>query len=604
MNTKFKINTKKKTQRILIDTFGGVDFLSHPDKVDMRRSPEAKNMLCSDTGFLHKRDGYKRLFDFGFTIYGIHRLMTQDDGEKLLVHAGSYLYLFSKIGEVILLADDMAEGFSSSFTFKNILYILDGRNIKMYDGEAVSNLKDSGYAPLTTRFSDNGSMTGEAVETPNMLSPRRRNTFIGNGAQGFLLDSRTIDTAPVTVKINGTPYQNFTVGYNEGLILLDSNYPAREQNPIVEITFSKTFAQMEYDIHGCTLSNVYGEGNDLRVFLSGNPSCQNIDFMSAPFEPTYFPIGCVSEIGSRSSAVLGYLSTESGQLILKGDNGQDFCKYLRTLKEDCGETKQYVLSQAGKRGGLLSKRSFAEVLGSRLYLSDGGVLELNKNALSGYDNFKCVSDRINPRLLKEDGLQNAQAVLWKNRYYIFVNSKAYVADCRNRGSDGQFEWYYFDNLPVSAALATADTFYLGMSDGRLCRFTKEEDGGERYYDDGVAVKAVWSTPVMTLGSFDHYKWLYEFKAVLTPYSRSGVELYYNTERTLYRLLKSENADLFSFSDIDFSRFTFRSISASMPVNGKTKQKCYVFQGIAESVRPEPLGVLAFTIGYKTAQAVR
>lgn len=603
MNTIFKMNTGRKAQRILIDTFGGVDFLSHPDKVDIRRSPEAKNMLCSSTGFLEKRDGYKRLLSLGNTIYGIHRLMTEE-GERLLVHSGSYLYLFSDAGEIMLLANDMAENFSSSFIFKTSLYILDGQNIKVYDGETVSNTKDCGYAPLTTRFSDNGSMPGVVVEKPNMLSPRRKNQFTGNGAQGFLLDSRMIDEAPVTVKINDVFYENFIVNYGEGQITLNPDYPGRDQTPTVEITFSKTLIDLEYDIHGCTQSNVYGEGNDLRVFLSGNPQCRNIDFMSASFEPTYFPIGCECEIGSESSAIFGYASTESGQLILKVDNGQDSCKYLRTLKADAEEPKLYVVSQVGKSGGLLSKRSFAEVLGTRLYLSDGGVLQLSKTAVSGYDNFKCVSDRINPRLLREDGLQNALAVSWKNKYYIFINSKAYVADCQNKGSDGQFEWYFLDNLPINAALATGNTMYLGMSDGRLCRFTNEGDGEERYCDDGEPVEALWSTPVLNLGSYDHYKWLNEFKAVLTPYSRSGVELSYNTERTLRELLKSENADLFSFTDIDFSRFTFRTISTSMPVNGKTKRKCYVFQGIAESARPEPLGILAFTIGYKMAQTVK
>ena len=46
-----------------------------------------------------------------------------------------------------------------------------------------------------------------------------------------------------------------------------------------------------------------------------------------------------------------------------------------------------------------------------------------------------------------------------------------------------------------------------------------------------------------------------------PYGRSSVKVYYNTNEDYRDWVLGENIDLFSFDDVDFSRFTFRTIAA-------------------------------------------
>ena len=81
--------TPKSSAYVFVSEFLGVDFANDETNVDMRRSPDAPNMVADTAGRPQKRKGYSLKKDFeGKQINGIFTY-----GGRILVHAGTELYV-------------------------------------------------------------------------------------------------------------------------------------------------------------------------------------------------------------------------------------------------------------------------------------------------------------------------------------------------------------------------------------------------------------------------------------------------------------------------------------------------------------------------------
>ena len=92
-----------------VSRFGGVDFETHPAKVDLSHSPDMKNMLAGETHFLVKRPGYRRVCKLGAPVYGLFAL--PGSGEGALLHCGTSFYRLSPDGTAVKLRDGAAAAF-------------------------------------------------------------------------------------------------------------------------------------------------------------------------------------------------------------------------------------------------------------------------------------------------------------------------------------------------------------------------------------------------------------------------------------------------------------------------------------------------------------
>ena len=114
--------------------------------------------------------------------------------------AGDRLLLSYKEG--ILTASDalfssMNPAKSTSFIFNNRLYIIDGKNYLVYDGEKVVSVLDNAYIPLTyinIITSGENADIGKEHEQRNILQPKFRHTFIADGTTTeFFLNENALD---------------------------------------------------------------------------------------------------------------------------------------------------------------------------------------------------------------------------------------------------------------------------------------------------------------------------------------------------------------------------------------------------------------------------
>ncbi len=606
MHKPFSFGADNQTYELVVDKFAGVDFTTTPTKVDFRRSPSAKNMIADETYFPVKRTGYKSMASFeGEKINGLFKVECGED-DIMLCHAGTKLYKLSEdLEQGVELWNDMSDDFSTSFTMGGKLYILDGETYLCFDGESVKKVSDIAFTPTTTILAT-PSGAGTPFEAVNLLTPKRINTFCPDGiARTFKLDTNALDEGGViTAKHNGVDVA-FSVNKGEGTITTTDLLPASAGIATLVVTFSKTTNGYADKINKCTVFGIYGGRNDTRVFLSGNMAEKNTDWQSGLYDPTYFPDTGYTKIGSDTSAIMGYVRQFDSQIVVKEGGTGDATQYLRTfmLTEDGGVV--YPLRQGADGVGALSKRCFATLTDIPLMLSADGVYGVMGTNVTEERNVKNVSKRINARLIKENNLKNGVAVEYDGKYYLCINGNCYVADSRQGMENSQFEWYFFDNIPARCFCNYNDFLLFGTADGKVMRFYKDWEQNP-YNDDGKAIDAMWATPLSPLSGWGKYKTVTDFYATLMPYERSSVEILYTTDEEVERQVMQKNLDIFSFLNVDFSRFTFKTIFSATPFRTfKRVRRIFLFQGILRNAQlNESFGILSLTIKYQVGNNVK
>lgn len=134
-----------------ITSFAGIDLSSAPSDVNKKRSPDAPNMMPDNKGNPIKRTGFIFLEKLGGRINGAYKL-----GEHFIVHAGESLYIDGN-----RCWNGMADDISSAQVLGDKLYIFDGLEALVCDGEDVWPIADEAYIPtvLISKNADNAERT-------------------------------------------------------------------------------------------------------------------------------------------------------------------------------------------------------------------------------------------------------------------------------------------------------------------------------------------------------------------------------------------------------------------------------------------------------------
>ena len=590
----------------VVSRFGGADFRTHPTKVSLSRSPDLQNLICDQNDFLVKRTGWKTQQNYNAPLFGLFPL---PDGSGLAVHAGTKLYARPATGTQAELCTDMNEAFSQSFVMNGVLYLLDGQTYragrKNSAGTAWEAVKvqDVAYVPTTT-ISAQPTGGGTSYEAVNLLTPKRINTFIGNGsATQFQVDAKNLDDTEVTAAVNGASVTVSSVNRTTGLITLASAPANANGLANVSITFSKTVTGYADKINQCRFAGLYGGKNDTRAFVAGNPDEPDCDWQSGLYDPTYFPDTGYTRMGTDASAIVGYLKQYESQLVIKSGGAQEATSYLRSyLMADDG-TALYPLKQGAQGAGATAPRSFATLGDLPLFLSARGVQGAFGTAVAEQRTIRSVSDAIVPKLETEAGLENACAAVFEGKYYLAVNGHMYIADSTLTEENGDPAWFYWTEVPAQCLAVLDGRLWFGTADGRLCRFARADEDGA-YCDDDAAIDAYWRTPTLPLADWGRVKTVRDVIPTLMPYSRSGATVQYENENGALLAL-SRNMDLFSFKTLDFSRFSFRCIPGAVSYRTRRRQhRMPLFAVRIGNDRPdEPFGLLALTIRWTQGQTV-
>ena len=565
--------------------FRGVDLLTDETQIDDSRSPWAVNLISDAGGYPEKRLGWRTVHQFTGRVNGVWPF-TLDGVDQIIVHAGGSLIRLDGDTETTLITginDDRSTG----FYFKGDLWVLTGKELLHYDGAAAKNAKDEAYIPTTT-IGASPTGGGESYESVNLIGIRRKNTFIPDGtAKAFTVDTRAID-AGSTVKAwnNGVELTGITFAPTTGVVTFATApaAPAAAGTAALTIEFAKTTEGSLDRIAKCKVFTTYGINSGTRVFLSGNPDYPATEWYSGLNDATYWPSSQFVEVGTSDFKIVNYLKYQGELLVLKEDNRQEVTVWSHTAEITNGKAV-FPLKESLGGIGAVGQYAVQTLRDDPIFLSPQGVFApvtaygqpAMQRALQGR------SERINARLTREPNLEDAVSAVWRGYYVLAVGGHAYVADAnQNKDSDG-YEWYYWDNIPARCMNVQKDVLYFGTEDGRLCRMNNDltDERGEMlmsaYADDGAAIQWEWRSKLDSLQYPTRYKTLHKRGngVQLKAFTRSSCEIWIRTEKDFGQRVDTPTVDVFSFSDIDFSRFTFSNLDVQ-EILFKKKIKNFLF----------------------------
>ena len=389
--------------------------------------------------------------------------------------------------------------------------------------EDESHNRELIFVPTTTiNISPNGyASTSETLDSENLLIPYKINKLIGKE----LVESTSISgtTYSLTYTLDSSIQNNdyyvptvldLSASVSENRISFSTD-DSSKKNVLVGREITVVFRYNSAIISSTSLidpflnfCNLYPDlaigtnpvattfgiaGYSDRIFLAGNGRGNRVYF-SEEDDYTYFPHDFYADIGTSATKITAFQRLADDTLaIYKEQNGNDPAVYYMTGRRDYtynddGTVKKITPVFSFSAGATTETAVNAFVTGTlsgdSLITSKHGVyaIALTENYATNTRTARERSRLINARLQNMD-LSEAVSIVWRRKYYLAVGSEVFIADANfkwqpNDGEWWQYEWYYWDHVPVRVWAVMNDTLMFGTEDGRLCAF----DDADLYKD--------------------------------------------------------------------------------------------------------------------------
>ncbi len=594
-------------KRVYTD-FAGVDFLEEPSLVAITRSPDAlnvwKNYEDTQGACVETRPGFKKLAQIGTKINGIYIYRT----DTALIHSGTVLYEWSNFPDVPdeehlkQLYTDMNNDKKSYFNKadqEGNVYINDGKNYLVYDGTTAKKVTDADpFIPRTTISRTAGDIGGgETLQDVNVLTPKRTNSFVGDGeAKDFYLDAQSIDDEIVTVIVNDiekVENTDFTVDRLRGKITFNEapSKPDLSGEDNVFITFSKTIEGYSERIAKCTNALIF----DNRLFFTGNPDYPNAIFHSEVGNPQYVSDLNYYEDGASDSLITGMTVGNNILWVFKNldQNNANVFYHEPTLDLEVG--KIYPSKQGNVSiGCYVGSINFQDDI---VYLSRYGLEGVSTEKIDSRQVVAHRSSLVDVKMTNEDGYSNACMVVWKGYLCVLVDGRMYLADSRQKYAklnSFEYEWFFWDISKANPNILKEydDKLYIGAKDGSIFIVEGTNDNEE-------AILSYWTTPMDNFGFDNQLKTTNKRGGIakIKTIPNGRIKIARRTDKSAdYKYTTEKSATGFDFNNIDFSNFSFVTTNKSYLVF-KIKEKKIIEMSIKfySDEKNKPFGIYSTTI---------
>ena len=562
-----RVNRSLSLKERKIYTFGnfrGVDFSTSPYLVAKNRAISAQNLIY-ENGTVRKRTGWKSLCKLPGKINGLFSFEIENETITLAYAGKQFFRLFWNEKQERYTYEEITSSCTYKpaeidktklierriqlYVNKNKAYIVGcgdylvfGKWGGEYELRRVFDNEDT-YIPTTTINIDHDGVNDEnrvSFDGVNLLSSYRKNELLGVDTASAIwsLDTAGSDQAinnntdvlitlytlneigeKITKEINNRITSDKTLlylvgddinsvgnlDYKTGKITLNINTkPQEEDTSNIVVLFQQGDSSQADIIANATISTLFGgNGNSNRLFLSGDFANKNVHVWSEMYDFTYFAYNNHDEIGSDSSAILGYVrATDGVLLVFKEKNGSDATIYYITAtdekKTDTKGDPVFVTTLLKSAGNVadtvFAKYATASLNGDNLILTRNGVkgLELYENLTTSAYRIRERSRNINAKLLAEKSLEDACAIVYKDKYYLSINGVVYVGDSRFTFSSEEdisdshnYEWWYFTNVDARVWCEVNNELYFGTNTGLICKFTEDQYADITFQDSEV-----------------------------------------------------------------------------------------------------------------------
>ena len=588
MAVQYKVPKPTPRSVSVIDEFLGVDFTNSSAAIDVRRTANGQNMIRSVPGKVRKSLGWTTQNTYpNEKINGCHFLRGES---TYLIHAGTTLY-----NGITVVYSGMNDARSMSWEFNRKLYIVDGKQMivvsKNGNSYSAVTVESVAYIPTLT-ISKDPSGGGTAYEDLNLLQPGFKESFLGqSGVTEYSLSFGGLDNTAVTAQVLNAQGEwvdkventDFSVDRTTGTVSFNSppgTSPVTGEDN-VKITAYRTVSGYASKVNKCKIGVLYGAngGND-RLFLTGNPDFINYDWYSESYLPTYFPDTNYSKLGSDASAIIGYSKIGNYLATHKDDFERDQNIILRG-SATVEDKSVFKIMNALQGCGALAPYSFGYISNEPLFLTTQGIFAVTAQDVTGDKYSQNRSFYLNGKLLNEQHLEEAYAVVYKDMYILAVNNVLYILDgLQSVVSDKampyatrQFCGFYRTNVPAHCMWVKDGELWFGSNDGKVAKFATDEDSPMSYSDDGEPIESIWETPDIEGKLFYKNKTLRYIAVRLDSALKTSIKIYTKGLED-WELVKedSSNGDTFDFGDVDFGNFAFGGDMSQMISTVKTKVK--------------------------------
>ena len=504
--------------------FRGVDFRG--EEVDLMRSPDALNMWkdYKETESIRTRPGMVKVAELpqgkSYTIHGVF-FFTSDDREYMFVHANNELFKMGAGGGSLGYVDEPgATQSSNSFMYGDVLYFKSGYNFYQYKGKGLQKVEP--YVP-TTRIGADPAGGGVVHEDVNLLSSKRKNTFVGDGeSKVYHLDTTNIDNEKPIVTVNGILVGVDSYDTEAGTVTLNVTPPAPQTagQDNVCIEFSKKSWDNYRKIGLCTLMQVF----DNRVFVAGNPLYPNMLWHSSLDDPTYFSDLDSYTEGRDTSMIRALVPGNNALWVFKEPSTDGASVFYHTPTVDAEYGKIYPSSHSNLATGCTGTGiNFSDDI---VVFSDKGMEGIGGDILSEQV-LAHRSSLVDAKLLAEDGYEDMILVEWEGYLLVIIKNKVYLADSRATFANGdhyEYEWFYWElEKEVSCAKVYKGVLYLGA-----------DDGVYTMTDTAANIASYWATPLDKFGYPSYQKTTNKRGCVVE--AKGDITLHVKTDGTDWQLI--------------------------------------------------------------------
>ncbi len=649
----------------------GVDYQKDVTDVDRRRSPDMINMISDLGGNPIKRDGYRIVaprYDSMLQVAGGDIFGVRQDGSTDEIQITKLKYENEVLNELSTDSSTALIGtVQGAFTYGSKIYALGKFGVASYDTyskktelvglkDAVAfdeeqSAKDNAVLPNIISLNPDGS-GGTTQYGKNLLSPFMRFEYLSNGeATEYVIPNYQYIQEPIVEvqsaegewqkKTKGADYTITEVSVTAYLNLCGDtiiNAPTQKKICKNKITFTTaptappiagqdnvriTFApfytdkvmfneqEVQRGFYNKTAIDLLQV--DAYIFFNNRLFIAegNRIYYSAVNNPFHIADNDYFEVDND---VTCFTTTSSYLAVLTKDTGKNTI-YLASPLSSSSVTSlmgnsydtYYTVKPSNAGVGAVAKHCIDTVNDEPLFLTHTGVFGIQSNYLS--EKYAVNrSTRINRRLCKEEGLENAVGKSHNGYFYVAINGNMYVLDSRHKESDKAgnkpYEAYYFNNLPIIKEMYVLENRMFFTDEEHTYTWNDDLGDFERYYDratrnsDGVwhsnePVYAMWCSVHDDDGAPQKLKSLQKRGSMVTvvPFAHSTFHLTIIKDGDSKFYLGQFQADRLMFSGIDFSKFTFSTNVVASDVFLKKKIKKYKrLQVILESKDAEPFGI--------------
>lgn len=527
---------------------------------------EMQNWQVTPQYHLRVRPGYRTVEKFQGPVRGLWSGFVAGK-RKLLCAADGGVWDLTEVS--IRRIGDIYDAPTSMFGFNGKVYFLNGHEYLVWDGEGFVDTVD-GYVPLvaTAMLPEGG---GTTVENINRLTGRRRCQFSADGeAVAYHLPEQEV-LAVEEVLIDGEASSNWTLDKPAGVVTFDEAPEAGNSNVEVRYRVRNTLRDQ---VEGMRFAEQFNGAADTRVFLYGDGSAKAI-YCGVTEDGTasaeYFPDLYEVKIGSDNSPITGMIKYYDRLMSYKFDGGAYATKYEVTELADGSVIPGFKTVSINRDIGNEAMGQVRLVENTPRTLYGGQIYDwvMANYATRDERNAQCIGQRVRQTARMAD----MERVFCfdddcRQEYYIFLNDQAGTVLVHQYGID---VWYRYTALPAVCAVADSGNVYLGLSDGKVVRFSEEYPN-----DDGVAIDAFFASGHM---AFER-DWRRKYSAMtwvsVKPTANAYLEAAMTCDRDVPEVAKAVSLGLSSLKSADFARWSFLTNRSPQIRRLKLKLRRFVY----------------------------